>query len=102
MTDVLGDDASIHQIATNDSWTWAWEAPTYVAETDEFFFASSSGDPLGSSGIDKNNRMLKLDMSEVENALGDGTQTANVSVSIVGIHAMASPSDFTNTQSSWN
>lgn len=102
MTDVLGENASIHQIASEDSWTWAWEAPTYVAETDEFFFASSSGDPLGSSGIDKNNRMLKLDMSEVENALQDGTQTANVSVSIVSIYAVASPCASTNIQSSWN
>ena len=58
---ILGPSPSFHQIASNASFAFAHEAPIYIAETDEVFFASSIGGP--SSAI------RKISMAAVEAAL---------------------------------
>jgi len=67
--DILGPDASIVEIASNATFAFAHEAPVYVPATDEVFFASNDGGPLGDSDLDHNNVVSKLSLADTERAL---------------------------------
>ena len=61
---------SIREIAHNSTFAFARGAPIYVRETDEVFFASNDGGPLGMSDLNHNNRVSKINLGDVQ---GDGT-----------------------------
>lgn len=65
---ILGPNPSFHQVASNATFAFAHEAPVYVPETDEVFFASSDGGPLGNSGLNSNNQVGKINMQAVNAA----------------------------------
>ncbi|KAF8326185.1 D-lactonohydrolase-like protein [Cantharellus anzutake] len=73
---LLGPDARIAQIAANATYAFAHEAPVYVPETDEVFFASNAGGALGMSGLDKNNVVFKISLREAEAALASATNAS--------------------------
>ncbi|KAH9475861.1 Lactonohydrolase oryL [Psilocybe cubensis] len=82
--DILGPNPSIHEVASNPDFAFAHEAPVYVPDTDEVFFASNDGGALGNSDINHNNKVGKISMQAVEKALqglkpGSGA-AVNVSV----------------------
>ncbi|KAF8154571.1 D-lactonohydrolase-like protein [Crassisporium funariophilum] len=66
---ILGPTASIHEVASNATFAFAHEAPIYVAETDEVFFASNDGGALGNSDLNRNNEVGMINMGAVEAAL---------------------------------
>ncbi|EKM77649.1 hypothetical protein AGABI1DRAFT_130338 [Agaricus bisporus var. burnettii JB137-S8] len=79
--DIIGSSPSISEIASNSSFAFAHEAPVYIAETDEVFFASNDGGPLGMSDINHNNAFFKLNLTEAEQMLSSGgSQTVNVPI----------------------
>jgi gluconolactonase len=61
--DILGPNAAIYQVSSNNSFPYAHEAPLYYSQTDEVFFASNAG---RGSDIDLNNQVAKISMEEVE------------------------------------
>ncbi|KDR79180.1 hypothetical protein GALMADRAFT_137067 [Galerina marginata CBS 339.88] len=65
---ILGPNPSFHEVASNATFPFAHEAPIFVPETDEVFFASSAGGP-GGSDINHNNQIGKIGMQAVEVAL---------------------------------
>ncbi|PFH47566.1 hypothetical protein AMATHDRAFT_50207 [Amanita thiersii Skay4041] len=67
--DVIGEQPTINEVAFNAPFAFAHEAPIYVAETEEVFFASNDGGPLGNSDINHNNQVGKISMKAVEDAL---------------------------------
>ncbi|KAF7419407.1 hypothetical protein PC9H_001997 [Pleurotus ostreatus] len=78
---VLGASPSLTEIASNPGFAFAHEAPIYVPETDELFFASNDGGPLGMSDLDHNNEVSKISMAEVEAALArKSSSPVNVTV----------------------
>jgi gluconolactonase len=81
---ILGPSASIQVVAENDSFAFAHEAPVYSPATDEVFFASNAGGPLGMSDLEHNNHILKISLAEVERAVGSsGGGNVNVNVTMV-------------------
>ncbi|KIK57456.1 hypothetical protein GYMLUDRAFT_46348 [Collybiopsis luxurians FD-317 M1] len=66
---ILGESASIREIASNETFAFAHEAPVYNPPTDEVFFSSNDGGPLGMSDLEHNNVISKINMSKVEAAL---------------------------------
>ena len=63
---ILGDSPSVRVIASNDSFIFANEAPVWIPQSDEIFFASSEGgDPLGMSDINRNNRVSRIPLANV-------------------------------------
>ncbi|KNZ75888.1 hypothetical protein J132_00901 [Termitomyces sp. J132] len=44
---ILGPNPSIREVASNSTFAFAHEAPVYVSDTNEVFFASNDGGPLG-------------------------------------------------------
>lgn len=89
---VLGTSASLTEIASNPGFAFAHEAPIYVPETDELFFASNDGGPLGMSDLDHNNEVSKISMAEVEAALArKSSSPINVTLTPVStLHCEAS------------
>lgn len=82
--EILGPDASIVEIASNAAFAFAHEAPVYVAATDEVFFASNDGGPLGNSDLDHNNMVSKLSLTDTERALQrSGGKAVNMSITHV-------------------
>ncbi|KAF5354300.1 hypothetical protein D9756_007196 [Leucocoprinus leucothites] len=82
--DILGSNASIAEIASNATFAFAHEAPVYVPETDEVFFASNDGGPLGNSNLNRNNMVFKLSLADAEKALqGSGGKAVNVPITHV-------------------
>lgn len=77
---ILGFNPSIHEVASNDTFAFAHEAPIYVSETDEVFFASNGGGTLGNSDINHNNEVGKINMKDVEAALAANSSEINVPV----------------------
>ncbi|KDR79179.1 hypothetical protein GALMADRAFT_223420 [Galerina marginata CBS 339.88] len=83
---ILGPSPSLHEVASNATFAFAHEAPVYVPETDEVFFASNDGGALGNSDVDHNNQVGKISMLEVEEALqGVGVSNEAVNVPIIKI-----------------
>ncbi|PPQ96414.1 hypothetical protein CVT26_005093 [Gymnopilus dilepis] len=75
---VLGPNPFIRNIAQNSTFAsgFAFEAPIFVASTNELFFCSSVIPP--ESSMTHNNRISKIDMTIVEKALA--SKTANINV----------------------
>ncbi|KAF5391037.1 hypothetical protein D9757_003954 [Collybiopsis confluens] len=64
---ILGASASIREIT---SYANRWlQAPIYNPPTDEVFFSSNDGGPLGMSDLEHNNVISKINMARVEAAL---------------------------------
>ncbi|KAF9451568.1 calcium-dependent phosphotriesterase [Macrolepiota fuliginosa MF-IS2] len=81
---ILGSTPSINVIATNPDFAFAHEAPIYVPETDEVFFCSNAGGPLGMSDINNNNKVFKISLAEAEAAMdANGGGDVNVTVTEV-------------------
>ncbi|KAI0789017.1 D-lactonohydrolase-like protein [Irpex lacteus] len=81
--DILGHNPSIRVIASNSGFAFAHEAPIWVQKTNEVFFASNDGGPLGFSDIDHNNQVSKINLNEVASAIknaSDSTSALNVTV----------------------
>jgi len=85
MLSILGPRATLHEIASNESYAFAHEAPIYVPELDELFFCSQNGGHLGFSGPDRNNVVFKLNLADAELAVsGSKTESAaNVKITPV-------------------
>lgn len=80
-------------MAANPGFAFAHEAPVWVPETDEVFFASQDGGALGFSDINHNNQVSKISLSEVAAAIsasGPGIAPVNVSVTKVRLLFRAS------------
>ncbi|KAF9562090.1 calcium-dependent phosphotriesterase [Agrocybe pediades] len=80
--DILGPNPSFDEIASNDSFPFAHEAPIYVAESDEFFFASNDGGLPGVADLNHNNFVGKISMKEVEEALAKAKSRQKSSLSL--------------------
>ncbi|KAF9475741.1 calcium-dependent phosphotriesterase [Pholiota conissans] len=65
---ILGPNPSFHIVASNDTFAFAHEAPIFVSELDEVFFASNDGGPLGNSDLNHNNKVGKISMKDVDAA----------------------------------
>ncbi|KAF8981866.1 calcium-dependent phosphotriesterase [Cyathus striatus] len=77
---VLGPNPSFHQVASNETFAFAHEAPIYNKPTDEVFFASNDGGPLGMSDLNHNSKVGKISMKDVETALAKNESNINVHV----------------------
>jgi gluconolactonase len=81
---ILGPNPSFNEVASNATFAFAHEAPIFNPGTDEVFFASNDGGPLGDSDINHNNKVGKISMQAVETALqglnGAVGQAVNVPV----------------------
>ncbi|KAJ3933060.1 MAG: D-lactonohydrolase-like protein [Lentinula lateritia] len=78
---ILGDAPSFREIASNATFAFAHEAPVYNEPTDEVFFSSNDGGPLGMSDLNHNNVISKISMREVEAALSvNATGPVNVPI----------------------
>ncbi|OCB91678.1 D-lactonohydrolase-like protein [Sanghuangporus baumii] len=62
--DVLGPNPSIRLIAENATFAFAHEAPIWVPSTDEVFFASNDGGPLGMSDLDHNSQVSTINLTD--------------------------------------
>ncbi|KAK0199834.1 D-lactonohydrolase-like protein [Desarmillaria ectypa] len=67
---VLGSFPSIHEVASNDTFAFAHEAPIYDPSSDDVFFASNDGGLLGMSDLEHNNEISKLSLSAAEAVKG--------------------------------
>lgn len=84
--DILGKSPSFDEIASNDTFAFAHEAPIYVPSTDEVFFGSNDGGALGNSDWDNNNMVLKVSLKEAEAALASrGNSSAAVNVPVTEV-----------------
>ncbi|KAJ7220538.1 calcium-dependent phosphotriesterase [Mycena pura] len=66
---VLGQAPSITEIASNDTFAFAHEAPIYDPVQDFVYFASNDGGPLGMSDIDHNNKVGRINLKDVSTNL---------------------------------
>ena len=83
---VIGSDPSIRAIAVNPSFAFAHEAPIWVPETDELFFSSQNGGPLGFSDWDTNNQVGKLSLSEAKRlAVASGSKTSPLNATVTPV-----------------
>ncbi|GLB41030.1 putative SMP-30/Gluconolaconase/LRE-like region [Lyophyllum shimeji] len=67
-------------VAFNSTFAFAHEAPIFVPATNEIFFASNDGGPLGMSDLDHNNVIGKISLNDVDAALAANDSTINVPV----------------------
>ncbi|THH32201.1 hypothetical protein EUX98_g2002 [Antrodiella citrinella] len=80
---VLGPNPSIRVVASNPSFEFAHEAPIWLSDTDEVTFASVDGGFPGVSDINHNNRVSKISLKDVEDAIkmaGSSPTPINVTV----------------------
>jgi len=84
--DVLGDNPSVQLVAANDTFSFAHEAPVWIPQTDEVFFASNDGGALGMSDVDHNSRVSRISLKDlragqnatvIEVPLDDSVQMTN-------------------------
>lgn len=61
---VLGSNPSVRAIARNDTFAFAHEAPVFIPQTNEVFFASNDGGALGNSDINHNNQVSRISLTE--------------------------------------
>ncbi|KAG6864490.1 hypothetical protein C0991_009171 [Blastosporella zonata] len=80
---ILGPNPSIREVASNATFAFAHEAPIYVADTNEVFFASNDGGPLGMSDLEHNSVVGKISLNDVDTALATNTSVINVPVTLV-------------------
>ncbi|TFK35654.1 hypothetical protein BDQ12DRAFT_714524 [Crucibulum laeve] len=72
---IIGSSPSIHEIASNSTFPFAFEAPIFNPKTDEVFFSSSL---TANSSI--SNRVGKISMKAVDAALASNASNVNVPV----------------------
>lgn len=65
---ILGPNPAFHEVAANATFAFAHEAPIFFPDTDEVFFASNDGGPLGMSDLNHNNQVGKISMKDVDAA----------------------------------
>jgi len=82
---ILGPNATIREIASNATFAFAHEAPIYNEPTDELFFASNDGGPLGMSSLTQSNVISKISIKKVEAALA-ANPTGPVNVPITQLN----------------
>jgi len=82
---ILGSSASIHEIASNDTFAFAHEAPIYDPVTDQVFFASNAGGPLSHSDLEHNNQVAKISMKEVEEKIASVPLGTPISATITKV-----------------
>ena len=83
---ILGPSATIRAVAANPTFAFAHEAPIWVPDTDEVFFASNDGGALGMSDIDHNNQVSMISLKEVAQAIGKaGNSIAPVNVTVTKV-----------------
>lgn len=92
VTKVLGSSASIRVVASNPGFAFAHEAPVWVPETDEIFFASNGGGALGFSDIDHNNQVAKISLGEVAQA-ADAAENKTVPLNVTVTAVSCAPLD---------
>jgi gluconolactonase len=80
---VLGPNPSIREVTSNSTFAFAHEAPVYVPATDEVFFSSNAGGPLGMNDWDNNNVVGKISLKDVDVAIAANETTINVPVTFV-------------------
>ncbi|KAJ7129234.1 calcium-dependent phosphotriesterase [Mycena epipterygia] len=77
--DIIGDDAAIYPVTSDPTFAFAHEAPVWLPDTDEVWFASNGGGAKSRSGLDTNNQVGKISLTEVKAAvLANGTKNVNV------------------------
>lgn len=84
---IIGTSPSITEIASNSSFAFAHEAPVYISETDEVFFASNDGGPLGMSDLNHNNEVFKISLTEAEQMM-KGNEGKAVNVPITPVYSI--------------
>ncbi|KAG6879409.1 hypothetical protein C0992_002891 [Termitomyces sp. T32_za158] len=82
---ILGPNPSIWEIASNSTFPFAHEAPIYVSDTNEVFFASYDGRLPGISDLDHNNFVGKFSLTDVDTALAANSSVINVPVTFVSL-----------------
>ncbi|KAG6911028.1 hypothetical protein DXG01_005444 [Tephrocybe rancida] len=82
---ILGRKPSIREVASNSTFAFAHEAPIYVAGTNEVFFASNDGGPLGMSDLDHNSVVGKISLNDVNAALAANVSVINVPVTFLDL-----------------
>ncbi|KAF8066762.1 D-lactonohydrolase-like protein [Lyophyllum atratum] len=82
---ILGPNPSIREVASNSTFAFAHEAPIFVPATDEVFFASNDGGPLGMSDLDHNNVIGKISLKDVDIALAANDSVINVPVTFLDL-----------------
>ncbi|KAF8510917.1 D-lactonohydrolase-like protein [Gautieria morchelliformis] len=63
--DILGSNPSVHLISERDDFAFAHEAPIWNPATNEVFFVSNDGGPLGMSNLTRNNQVFKISLKDV-------------------------------------
>lgn len=84
--DILGTNSSINEIAVNNTFAFAHEAPVFDPSTQLVYFGSNNGGALGNSDIDHNNKIFSLSLTQAEAALkaaGGGNASVNVPITEV-------------------
>jgi len=87
---ILGPDAVIRQVAVNDTFAFAHEAPIFNEATNELFFASNDGGALGMSDLEHNSLYGKISMADVAAAFAANESDINVPVTEVSFIAFSS------------
>lgn len=85
---ILGPNASIREVASNPNFAFAHEAPIYNPPTDEVFFVSNDGSPLGHSGLNANNVVSKISLKDVDTAFAANQTNINITVTPVSVIEM--------------
>ncbi|KAI5830481.1 calcium-dependent phosphotriesterase [Schizophyllum commune Tattone D] len=70
---MLGKGARITEVARNDSFAFAHEAPIWDPKTEDVYFASNAGGALGMSGLHANNRVGKISLKGLGREVLNGT-----------------------------
>ncbi|KAL1717799.1 hypothetical protein EV715DRAFT_273976 [Schizophyllum commune] len=70
---MLGKNARITEVARNDSFAFAHEAPIWDPKTEDVYFASNAGGALGMSGLHANNRVGKISLKGLGREVLNGT-----------------------------
>ncbi|KAG6884663.1 hypothetical protein C0993_009187 [Termitomyces sp. T159_Od127] len=82
---ILGSNPSIWEIASNSTFPFAHEAPIYLPETNEVFFATFAGRLPGISDLDHNNFVGKINLTDVDAAIAANISVINVPVTFLDL-----------------
>lgn len=82
LSDILGPDAFIVELASNDTFAFAHEAPIWVPDTNRLYFSSNNGGRLGNSGLEKNNVVSFIDLDEVQREIAANGKEEALNVAV--------------------
>ncbi|KIJ44419.1 hypothetical protein M422DRAFT_168160, partial [Sphaerobolus stellatus SS14] len=77
---LLGPTPFVKQIASRPGFSFAFEAPIFVPETNDMFFASSV--QAADATLERNNFIGKISITELERDLAAGVQNVNISLNL--------------------